>query len=174
MNRLQMFNCMVLMAIVLGCQPEEPECIPSGKTKVVEVEKTPLPKSELNKLRDKQDYCKACARSPKGFFTCQTAYGKEGEPRKSLQQRARLDACSDAGYTPDTCPANAIVLQQCKGDEKDVKPTALSNALQDLLRQRTGRVKEPVSSSQTQHTEKSVGAAATVTAGTAETPAAAE
>lgn len=123
----------VAVLFLFGCKQEEPECIPSGKKNIVEVEKSPLPKIKTKKKQKDLDYCKACVRSATGFFSCQTAWEKTGEKRVAIKERAKAKACQDAGYKEGECPSSAVLLQQCKGDEKTMKPTKLTNAMKNLL-----------------------------------------
>jgi hypothetical protein len=115
-----------------GCKREEPECIPSGKVNVVEVEKIPLPKGDLQKYRNKLDQCHACVKAPAGFYSCQVAWQKRNETREELKKKAKELACEDAGYEKGKCPDEAVRLVQCKGDTPP-KETALSRSFKRLL-----------------------------------------
>lgn len=137
------FFLVICFVLVAACKQEEPECIPSGKTNVVEVEKTPLPGNVIDKVHKDLDHCQACVRSATGFFSCQRAWQKKGETRDQLKERARIIACKDAGHPADNCPQEALFSMLCKGDAPPQKASKLSKEFQKLLLNRgNGKIQE--------------------------------
>ncbi|MBN2716141.1 MAG: hypothetical protein JXX14_09830 [Deltaproteobacteria bacterium] len=141
MNRLKQFftgdmlvgtTGIVLLIVSIGCRPEEPECIPTDKVNVVEVEKTPIPPGELSRGRMDKDQCHACVQSKRGFYSCQTVWQTHKETRDELKKLAREKACVDAGWPKDECPEAAVKMVQCKGDAPP-KDSRLAQSFRRLM-----------------------------------------
>lgn len=82
------------------------------------------------------DWCRACVVGPHGYMSCQRKTATNpAETHEQLRERARLAACTDAGFAADKCPKEKVIGLVCKGDpepkDKREAGTKLLNALKN-------------------------------------------
>jgi hypothetical protein len=134
-SKIRSTGLVVLLAVGLclaACKPEseEPDCVPAEPAKVEKKAKVKKVRRVSTIDKKKADWCRACVMGPKGWASCQVAYGEPGEDREVVRARSREKACDDAGFEKGKCPDKAVLAIKCKGDQPKATSGDPARALQ--------------------------------------------